>query len=68
MNTLELKAEIARNGDTGMRLAKALGCSQQTLSRKLNNKGSEFNQKEINAIRTRYNLSYDRIGVIFFDN
>lgn len=65
MNKQELKAEIARYGDTCTRLAQALGCAPQTLSKKINNNGASFNMGEIDIIRKRYNLSFDRLGSIF---
>lgn len=68
MNKQELKAEIARYGDNCSKLAQALGCAPQTLSKKLNGKGTSFNMEEVDIIRKRYNLSFERIGCIFFTN
>lgn len=66
MNKQELKAEIARYGDTCSKLAQALGCAPQTLSKKMNGNGAMFNMEEVDIIRKRYDLSYERVGCIFF--
>lgn len=66
MNTRELKAEMARFGDTNHTLALALGTSDATCSNKANGK-SEFTQSQICAIKERYNLSSERVIAIFFD-
>jgi transcriptional regulator with XRE-family HTH domain len=65
LNINELKAEMARYGDTGGTLAKALGITQQSLSRKFHGK-ADFSRDDIETIRDRYNLSYEAIGRIFF--
>ncbi len=65
MNSNELRAEIARHGETGTMLAKYLGVANATLSKKLNGK-VEFTQSEIGAIKNHYNLSSDRVVEIFF--
>ena len=66
MNAKELKAEMIRHDDTGETLAKALNITRQTLSRKMNDNGAEFTQSEISIIKERYDLSGDRINMIFF--
>ena len=66
MNLKELRVEMVRHDDTGGDLAKALGISRQTLSRKFNSNNSDFTQKEMAIIQTRYNLSGERMGEIFF--
>lgn len=68
MNRNELRIEMIRHGDNGEDLAKALGISRQTLSRKMQDEAAEFTQKEIGHIKTRYGLSADRIDEIFFAN
>lgn len=65
MNKKELKVEMLRYGDVGETLAKALNISSQTLSAKMNDK-AEFTQNEISIIKSRYDLSPDRIVEIFF--
>lgn len=66
MNSNELKAEIVRHGETSAILAKYLGVTDATFSNKLNGKNAEFTQKEIGAIKNRYDLSNDRVCEIFF--
>ena len=65
MNVKELKVEMIRHNENGDDLANGLGISRQTLSRKMNNK-AEFTQKEISAIKERYNLMPERVSEIFF--
>lgn len=67
MNTNELRAEMARHGDTGVTLAEYLGIARNTFSAKLNSaNGAEFTQGEISMIKERYNLSAAAIDEIFF--
>ena len=66
MNIKELKVEMIRHDDTGEDLAKALGISRQTLSRKFNSDNADFTQSEIAAIQKRYQLSGERVTEIFF--
>lgn len=66
MNVNELKAEMIRHGDTGETLANVLGISPQTFSKKINDNGAEFNQSEIAAIKSRYDLSPEQLNNIFF--
>ena len=66
MNIKELKVEMLRHDDTGDDLARALGITRQTLSRKIHSEGAEFTQKEIATIQTRYTLSGERVSEIFF--
>lgn len=66
MNKRELKAVMVRNGDTGSSLAAWLGMARSTFSQKLNENGSVFTQREMSAIKRRYNLSADEMDMIFF--
>lgn len=66
MNYNELKIEMIRHGDNGEDLAKALGISRQTLSRKMRNADSAFTQAEIHTIKKMYALSPERLDEIFF--
>lgn len=67
MNPNELKAQMARYGDSNLKLAKALGISEATFSCKLNGKrNSCFTQTEIQTIIDRYKLTPDGVMVIFF--
>ena len=66
MNIQELKVEMIRHNDNGGDLAKALGISRQTLSRKFNSNNADFTQSEIATIQKRYSLTGERITEIFF--
>lgn len=66
MNAKELKIEMLRHDDNGESLAEALGINRTTLSRKLNDPGADFTQKEMAIIIKRYSLTGDRIAEIFF--
>ena len=67
MNKERLKSVMALHSDTSKGLAEYLGISEQSVSAKINEKGSEFKQKEIAAIKARYNLTPEQIDSIFFD-
>lgn len=55
------------NDDNQGKLALYLGISQQTLSKKLNERhGSEFSQTEIKMIKEKYNLTAEQVDNIFF--
>lgn len=67
MDKARLKSIIVLNGDTQAVLAKAIGCTSETLSKKINEwVGSEFTQSEIREIKKRYNLSPEEVDAIFF--
>lgn len=68
MNKLKLESVMKLNGDTGTSLALFLGIARSTFSAKLNEtNGAEFSQKEILAIKEKYNLTADEVVSIFFD-
>ena len=58
---------MALHNDTNKDLAKYLGITEQSVSAKINENGTEFKQGEIALIKTRYNLSSDQVDAIFFD-
>lgn len=66
MNKGLLRSIMVLNGDTNKDLADCLGISEQSVSAKLNENGSEFKQSEIARIKARYNLTSDQIDQIFF--
>ena len=66
MNKELLKSIMVLHGDTNNALAKVLNISEQSLSCKINEKGSEFKQGEIAKIKDHYNLSPDQVESIFF--
>lgn len=65
MNKKELRARMARYGDTYTSLAIALGISYAGFYNKINGK-TTFTQREIQVIKERYNLSAEDIDNIFF--
>ena len=54
------------NGDKNKDLAEYLGISEQSVSNKINENGTEFKQGEIRKIIERYNLTPDDYTAIFF--
>lgn len=54
------------HGDTNASLAEFLGITEQSVSNKINENGTEFKQGEITKIKTRYNLDCDMVDRIFF--
>lgn len=69
MNKQELRVILLVNKENQGVLAEYLGISEQTLSKKINEKnGSEFSQTEIKMIKDRYGLSPSQVDHIFFSN
>ena len=68
MNAKLLRSVMALFGDTNASLAEFLGITEQSVSNKINEKGTEFKQGEISKIKARYNLSSDMVDQIFFAN
>lgn len=66
MNKNLFRSVLAFNNDTYITLAVALGITAQSVSNKVNERGTEFTLGEIKIIRDRYNLSADAIESIFF--
>ena len=66
MNKSELRAQMARHGDTGQTLSRALGISMQAFSEKINARRT-FKQTEIQVIIDRYNLNAEDTQKIFFN-
>ena len=66
MNKKLLRAVMVEHGDTQATLAGALGISLQTLNTKINERGREFWQTEIDLIRKRYQLTPEQVTAIFF--
>ena len=66
-----MKKELLRSimvlyGDTNKDLAEYLGISEQSVSNKINENGTEFKQGEIAKIKVRYNLTGEQVDRIFF--
>mgnify|MGYP000013186236 FL=1 len=61
-----LRSIMIRNGDTNASLAAYLGITEQSVSNKINENGTEFKQGEISKIKARYGLDSDMVDRIFF--
>lgn len=66
MNKELLRSIMALHGDTNKDLADLLGITEQSISSKINEKGTEFKQGEIARIKEHYNLSPEQVEAIFF--
>lgn len=66
MNVSLLKSFMALNGDTVRSLAKYLEITPQSVSDKINERGTEFRQGEIAMIKERYKLTAEQVEAIFF--
>lgn len=66
MNKKLLRSIMALRGETNRDLANILGITEQSVSAKMNENGSEFKQGEISIIRAHYNLTPEQITNIFF--
>ena len=66
MNSKLLRSVMVLHGDTNATLAEFLGITEQSVSNKINENGTEFKQGEIAKIKARYNLDSDMIDRIFF--
>lgn len=67
MNKAKLKSLMVLNEDTNKDLAELLGISEQSVSCKINENGTEFKQGEIAKIKDKYKLSPVEVDAIFFD-
>ena len=67
MNKAKLKSLMALHGDTNKDLAELLEISEQSVSCKINENGTEFKQGEITKIKDKYNLTPAELDAIFFD-
>ena len=67
MNKAKLKSVMILHNDTNKDLAELLGISEQSVSCKINENGTEFKQGEIAKINDKYNLSPAEVDAIFFD-
>lgn len=68
MNGKLLRSIMILYGDTNATLATYLGITEQSVSNKINENGTEFKQGEIAKIIKRYNLDCDTVDRIFFAN
>lgn len=68
MDKAKLKSLMALHGHTNRDIAELLDITEQSVSKKINENGSEFKQGEMAKIRNRYNLSPAEFDAIFFAN
>lgn len=66
MNKEKLKSHMALHGHTNKELADLLCITEQSISRKINENGTEFKQGEIKKIIELYSLSPEECDAIFF--
>lgn len=66
MNKDLLRSVMVLHGDTNKTLAAFLGISEQSVSNKINENGTEFKKGEIAKIKERYHLTCDQVDRIFF--
>ena len=66
MNKELLRSIMVLYGDTNKTLADYLGITEQSLSNKINENGTEFKLREIRRIKFRYNLTAAQVDLIFF--
>lgn len=67
LDTRRIKSLMVLNGDTLATLSEVVGCTKETLSKKINEwEGSEFTQSEIKAVKNYYNLTPEEVDSIFF--
>jgi DNA-binding XRE family transcriptional regulator len=67
MNSKLLRSIMVMHGDTNKTLAEFLDVSEQSVSNKINENGTEFKQGEIKMIAEKYSLSPEQIQDIFFN-
>ena len=66
MNKDLLRSIMVLHGDTNRDLAEALKITEQSVSSKMNENGTEFKQGEIRKIIKRYDLTPEQTDQIFF--
>lgn len=67
MNSKLLRSVMVLHGDTNADLAWCLGITEQSVSNKINESGTEFKQGEIAKIKARYHLTPEQVDEIFFN-
>ena len=67
MNSKLLRSVMVLHGDTNADLAECLGITEQSVSNKINESGTEFKQGEIAKIKARYRLTPEQVDEIFFN-
>ena len=64
MNKELFRSIMVLHGDTNKDLADYLGITEQSVSNKINENGTEFKVGEMRLIRIRYNLTSDQVDRI----
>ena len=67
MNKKLLRSIMTLHGEGNRDLAKLLNITEQSVSAKINENGSEFKQGEITKIREHYGLNAEEVEAIFFN-
>ena len=67
MNKAMLRSFMVLHGDTNKDLAEYLGITEQSVTNKINENGTEFKLNEIRKIRKRYSLTSNDVDLIFFN-
>lgn len=66
MNKALFRSIMVLFGDTNKSLADYIGISEKSVNDKINERGTEFKQSEIAAIKKRYSLTDRQVTDIFF--
>lgn len=66
MNKELFRSIMVLYGDTNKDLADYLGITEQSVSNKINENGTEFKLVEMRLIKRRYSLTSDLVDRIFF--
>lgn len=66
MNKALFRSIMVLHGDTNASLAEYLGITEQSVSNKINENGSEFKQGEIAKIKAKYSLDSATVDRVFF--
>ncbi len=67
MDSKKFRSLMVLNGDTNDSLADYLGITAASVSKKINENGSEFKQHEIARIKLRYKMTAEQVDSIFFN-
>ena len=67
MNSKLLRSLLVMHGDTNANLAEYVGSSENSVSNKINERGTEFRQGEIARIIERYGLDPETVNRMFFE-
>ena len=67
MNSKLLRSLMVLHGDTNASLAAYLGITENSVSNKINERGTEFRPSEIARIIDRYSLDPETVNRIFFE-